>query len=354
VSARAIRFIRPREIVADPLSREGGSMRARLPALTHEVPTAGARSKPAWKSFESNLAAVLSTLEKEFLVLDVKDSSLYVQVAAVRGGLRCETVSNAFLPPDARLDDVRVEELLALGWRPPTAAPGARLRRGATTSPNFHRHLEAPASPAAAARLIVRTLAEVHRVPGPDRLTYTSSDGEGHEVLLPALGIERRGQPDGPRASRRRGSSAARLERSVRRRVLEQLRSHAGDDALELAAGKVAWVGVGDIPVAVRVLEDPLTVRVYCVVGEELEPSPGLLEQVNEVNGRLSLARLVLVGDSLYLSMDVPASPLRIEQVRLALGLVPRIAAQVRGWFGEFAAASSVQERDPSSTGAGS
>lgn len=249
-------------------------MRARLPAPTHEVP-ATARSAPSWASFESNLAAVLSSLDGEFLVLDVRGSSLYVQVGATRRGLRCETVSNAFLPPDARLDDGRVQQLLALGWRPPTAPPGAPRRRDASTPPNFHRDFEAPAPSATAARLLVRTLAEVHGVPGPDRLTYMSSDGEGHEILLPSLGIERRAAPAAPRRPRRTGTSPARRERSVRRRVLEHLRAGTGDDSLELAAREVAWVRVGDASVAVRVLPDPLSVRVYCVVGESSSRRPG-------------------------------------------------------------------------------
>lgn len=62
---------------------------------------------------------------------------------------------------------------------------------------------------------------------------------------------------------------------------------------------------------------------------------------MNELNARLVLARLVLVGDSLYLSMDVPASPLRLEQVRLALGVVPDLTAQVRERLGWVPAASA-------------
>ncbi len=309
-----------------------------MTASASPVPARGTQeSSPpkqaSWERFERDLAAALAAFDREFLVLDVKGTPLYVQVHANAGGFRCETVSNRFLPPEARLDDGAVSALGAMGWSAP--APGSR------GSPNFFRDFEAPARPADVARLLVRTLAEVHGIPGPDRLEYTAFDGEGHDALLPALGIAQHDVEAAASGTRRKSRAHAPAAR-LRRRVLAELRHGTGDASLAPDAdGDVGvWLG-SDLFAVVRVFEQPLAVRVSCLLAEGLAQTRGLLLRLQELNATLTLERLVLVNGAVFLSVDLPAAPFRVEHLRLAAGELRRVVGAIRQRLAEFLPAAS-------------
>jgi hypothetical protein len=319
-----------------------------LPPASSAPAAASASSRRSWSAFERNLAAALAAFDREFLVLDVKGTSAYVQVHASGRRFRCETVSNRWLPPEERLDEARTSALLALGWSPPVddaAGPGASPPRG---SPNFFRDFGAPARPSEVARLVVRTLVEVHRVPGPDRLEYTSFDGEGHDVLLPSLGISPRAAP----ATRATTAAPPRRARArpgrrtgagtVLRRVLAELRRGTGDDSLHPDGdGEIGvWLARG-LFALVSVLERPLAVRVSCLVADDVEPTSELLARLHELNATMALARLVLANGAVFCAIDVPASPFRVEHLREALRAVRVVAAEVRPRVHECAPAAS-------------
>jgi hypothetical protein len=306
-----------------PSSGKEVSMRAERLLLHSTAPTPDATRRRSWARFERDLAAVLSTLDGEVLVLDVKGTAAYVQLRAKARRFRCEAVSNAFLPPQEQLDDGRISALLALGWRPP--APTSSTSGG---SPNFSHAFAAPARPDDVARLLVRTLREVYDVPSPEHLEYTSFDDDGHRSLLPSLGIARRSPPHAE-AGRRRKAHASRAAR-VRRSVLGELRRGTGDESLAFDANGVVGVHVGDIDVDVRVLTAPLVVRLSCVLAEGVEPRPALPLVLHELNLSLILARLVYHRSTVLLAVDLPAAPFRVDHLGVALEALRSTAARVR------------------------
>src|SRR5512137_1720067 len=113
-----------------------------------------------WDVFERDLASTLSVLKDEFLILSAKVGTRFIQFnARPDEGVFCETVSNSFLDPSAKLDDAQVAALAALGWSAPTRGPDepppAIPPRG---SPNFFREFPSPFSCPEIARFAVRTL----------------------------------------------------------------------------------------------------------------------------------------------------------------------------------------------------
>ena len=75
-----------------------------------------------------------------FLIVDAGD--VFVQFSGSRGDteLWCEAVSNEYLPASHRLAQPQIDQLLALGFAPPTRTPDEPSAPG--TSPNFGRHVD--------------------------------------------------------------------------------------------------------------------------------------------------------------------------------------------------------------------
>jgi hypothetical protein len=202
---------------------------------TDESPASGYLST-AWPTFEQKLAAVLADLtEDQYLILSVKRSSRFVQFAGQGAfGLRAETTSNSYLPKPEVLDNKQLEALLALGWQPPTGSPDASTpERDPDGSPNFFCDFAAPASCPSVARLAIRTLAEIFRVPHPGFLDYEAFDEQG-PLDLSHLGLKlhqetaREGDPN-----------------RVRKRLLETLREVTGFADLEYDADGDIGVRIG-------------------------------------------------------------------------------------------------------------
>ena len=276
------------------------------------------KRKPAqaqtWVELENNLAAALRSLEDDSLVIGVKGSSRYVQFANQSDyGLRAETVSNAHLAPAEQLDPARLKALTALGWLQPTHADRGNLKWPAG-SPNFFHDFLNPPDCAAAAKLVLRTLAEILDVPNPNRLEYTAFDERGRPVLLPALGLGGAPQAKPPRRE---------LELSrLRSQVLAAMRRITHDTELALDED-------GDVPVPLRVFDEPRFVRVYCGLVPDLGDDEGILRRVHEINAGLPLARLLVLHGSVFIALDVPASPLVAAHVVQACALVQNIADEV-------------------------
>jgi hypothetical protein len=158
----------------------------------HETREATRESRtPArsWEDFEHRLAAVLGTLEDEFVIVSSKGGNRFVQFSAQPShGLRAEVVSNAYLEGDERLADEQLVALSALGWSPPTGTPAeATPEKQPQGSPNFFRDFPKPVPCAEAARMAVCALADVLRIADPSHLEYQAFDAAGHPLFLPEL-----------------------------------------------------------------------------------------------------------------------------------------------------------------------
>ncbi len=280
---------------------------------------------PGWDRFERELAAALPLLRDECLVLVTREGNRYVQFAgSSSGGLFAEAVSNAYLAPGDRLDPQQEAALVALGWSPPTHAPDATSPIPAPAgSPNFFREFAAPFSSAAAARLAVRTLAEVLGVPGPEALSYDAHDPAGNPVLLPGLRLP---SPSAPAGRRRRARRPPAALARLRGQVVRAARRITGLATLEFRGDGDLVLPLASRTATVRVDVSPCFVRAYVQLAAGVEGDDGLPGRAHEVNVRLALARVVLCDGAVYLAIDFPAAPFHADHLAQALSTLARLA----------------------------
>src|SRR5512137_1706408 len=255
----------------------------------------GAEGAPAvapgagWGSFERDLAEALPLLRDDCLVLATREGNRFVQFCGgPEQGLFAETVSNAFLPPGERLEEGQERALRELGWSPPTHAPDAPSPVAPPAgSPNFHRAFVAPWSAESAARLAVRTLSEVHGLPGPQALAYRAFDESGRAVLLPGLRLARR---PGSRSGKRRPSSRPRAALArLQAQVARAARRITGLADLEFRDDGDLVLPVGRRTATVRAGVSPCFVRAYTQLAAGVAGDEELPARAHEVNVRLTL-----------------------------------------------------------------
>jgi hypothetical protein len=286
------------------------------------------RTARSWPAFERSLATAIASLDREFLVLDVKGTGLYVQVhAKAREGLRAEAVSNAWLSERDRLDPDRAAALTDLGWSPPTQGPEDTIVKGG--SPNHFRDYPAPVPEGQVARLLVLTLSGPFHVRGPSGLAYRAFAASGGELQLPALGLAQR--PAVPRREGQpaRGPAPEPAEASVRRAVLAELRSGTADPDVDFDEDGDAVLDIDDVRCCVRVISNPLVVRVWSALDLEIPPDSDLLARIHEVNAQLYLARIIVLDAQAFVSADLPAAPFVPEHLRAALAAVGELAPAI-------------------------
>lgn len=88
-------------------------------------------------------------------------------------------------------------------------------------------------------------------------------------------------------------------------------------------------------------VENPLAIRVWCLVADGVEAKPSLLKRLHELNATMALARLVLTDGAVFCAIDIPASPFRVEHLREALRGVRRVTSEVRPHVRECAPAAT-------------
>lgn len=139
---------------------------------------AGAMS---WEEFERRLSQLLPWLRLgQFLVASASGRpGAYVQVCPEERAVRVETGSNRFLRGADALTPGQEAALVALGWEPPSDAPGG--------SPNFHRDLRWPVKARDVTSLTARTLAEVLGVASPAEVLLDAGSFDGSTVLARAV-----------------------------------------------------------------------------------------------------------------------------------------------------------------------
>lgn len=301
-------------------------------ATTAPAAVPSARS-PEWSAFEQRLAEVLAVLEDgQYLVISAEPSHFFVQFAADEmGGLRAETVGLAYLDPTERYSDDQLAELAALGWQPPTVSDPSQVPPGGSV--NFFADFTTPVPFEQVAAMAVTTLADVQRITGPSELRYRAFDDDGHEILLPTLGIVR--DTSGDEAGARAPEESFEV---VRRRVRDLVRELADSDEIDYDDDGDLVLRFGSAVVFVRVLEQPLLVRVLSPVLEDVDAGPALVERLNDLNGQVHFARLVLVGTTVWAAIDLFCLPLEPAHVAYALRLLGEVADELddalQGEFG--------------------
>jgi len=283
-----------------------------------------------WEAFEQALAAALSVLADESLIVSARVGNRFVQFNACPDeGVFCESVSNAYLDPAEKLDEGQVAALLSLGWAGPTHAPDSPSPVSAPKgSPNFFREFPNPYACAEIAHFAVRTLTEVLRIPSPDDLEYKAFDDSGHGVTFPVLPIDPVQAPP-PRAKappKRKGPTEfARL----RARVLAAARDGSGLGSLEYDDDGDLQISIGSRTGWIRPCERPFYVRVHVHLLANVEADEEFLARMHEVNSRLPMARVIYKGGSAFLGVDFPAVPFRPEHLNQAVTTLARLADEV-------------------------
>ncbi len=284
---------------------------------------------PGWEAFEEALSSALSVLEEEFLVVSTRTGNRYVQFnVSPDEGVFAETVSNAYLGPDEKLDVGQLADLLFLGWAAPTRAPNAPNPDATTKgSPNHFREFPRPYSCADVARFAVRTLTGPLRIGSPAELEYKAFDEAGHPVTLPALPIDRLPLPR-PKvkvATKPRGPTE--FDR-LRARVLAAARAGTGQGSLAYEDGAL-HVPIGNRMGWIRPNERPHYVRVHLHLLSDVEGGEDFLAQIHEVNSRLPVVRVIYKERSVFLGIDFPALPFRPEHLTQAVTLLAQFADEV-------------------------
>ena len=146
----------------------------------------------AWTRFERALARALTDLsEDELLVIMAKHGSRFVQFADQGPyGLRAEAVSNTFLDGPERLSESACDELVGLGWQPPTHDSDAEREQPVDGSPNFYLDIAPPCRATASRRWQVLTLRDVFGIGHPGLTKYAAFADDGARLLFQYLPID--------------------------------------------------------------------------------------------------------------------------------------------------------------------
>jgi hypothetical protein len=298
-------------------------------SVASEFPPPPAQA-PGWDAFETSLAAALSVLEEEFLVVSAKVGNRFVQFnVCPEEGVFAETVSNAYLGPEEKLDAGQLAELLSLGWAAPTHAPDSPDPIAAPKgSPNHFREFPRPYSCADVARFAVRTLTGPLHVASPADLEYKAFDDEGHPVTLPSLPIERLPLPPLRAKAPVKPRGPTELDR-LRAKVLAAARAGTGQGSLAYDDDGALHVPVGNRMGWIRPYERPQYVRVHIHLLSDVEGGEELLAQIHDVNSRLPVVRVIYRNRSLFLGVDFPALPFRAEHLTQAVMLLAQFADDV-------------------------
>ena len=116
---------------------------------------------------DASQAAILRMLDiGGFLLICCKSSDRYIQFTAFnQPDLFGETVSNNFLPLEARLTTTQLDLLVRLGWREPN-----------DDRDNFHQRWKGPEAVSDAVTTVVATLVQVHGVREVKEISITVKD----------------------------------------------------------------------------------------------------------------------------------------------------------------------------------
>jgi hypothetical protein len=255
----------------------------------------------AWPPFAQKLAATLEKLaEDQYLILSVKRSNRFVQFAGQGSfGMRVETTSNSYLSKEEQLNERQLAALIEIGWHEPTGTPAnSTPERDPDGSPNFFMEFPAPVSCEAVANLAVRTFTEILRLPHPGNLEYEAFDEDTGAMALPELGLRlavRTPQTDD--------------QEDLATALLATLRETTELPNLEYDDDGDIGLRNGSAKVFVRLIREPLCVRIYSPLLQDVEENPDILVRLNDINANQPLMRFVYRNGIIFGVTDIVAAP---------------------------------------------
>ncbi|MBK9180194.1 MAG: YbjN domain-containing protein [Acidimicrobiales bacterium] len=289
--------------------------------------TAGTADPAAdWDDLERRLAGVVAAMAagERVLLLTVDAPYFLGLTAAADGGVCAEAVSNQQLHPRRWLSPRALERLDELGWTPPSLTPDEVDEPGHDPAASqYHRRAwAAPVPPSEVAAVVAATLRDVFGVTAPAGLAYAASADDGRDRALPALGLVAYRADEGPEVEVFAGLTP------------DELRRHVIDTVGTVTESGAAQVDAdGDIPLRngtavtfVRVLEDPLRVRLFSPLLTDVPSATAALEAVNDWNRRLPFGFLLVADTQILLVADLVGDPFVPSQLLEALMVITELA----------------------------
>lgn len=288
---------------------------------TTDQPTPKSNVSVAWPLFEQKLVAALEQLvEDQYLILQVKQSNRFIQFASQGSfGIRIETTSNHYLSKQEKLDERQIADLIQAGWQAPTGnSAGSTPEDDPDGSPNFFAEFSAPVSFEAVARLTVSTIAEILRIPHPGLLEYEAFDdteGEWATMLITGLGLKqaKRKSPDDT------------LE-DLAAALLTTLKEETGISDLDYDNDGDIRIRYGSAAAFVRLISDPLHIRIYSPLLYDVDASPGIFARLNDINANGAMIHFYFQNGVIYGGYDFSAVPYIKAHVVQALANICEIA----------------------------
>lgn len=269
-------------------------------------------TEQAWGALETRLTQWLADVPPKAKVIielpwpdDAIDGAApYVRLAVEDGAVLAEAAGNRSLDAQFRLGKPRRKALRALGWKP----PGDGL-------PDYWCIIGVPDGAGRVARMVVEGMRNVFGIPAPSFLVV-SGVGENGALTGDAL-------PFGL-------TEAARTPVTV---DLTAVQADGPDELRDLVAAALAPVvdevefdPDGDIPVPagntvlyVGVEEDAPLIRLFAPLLHGVRWTPRVGHTLNEVNQRLTFAKVIHQGDRVLAVMALSALPFVPEQLRQAV-----------------------------------
>lgn len=264
----------------------------------------------AWPPFAQKLAAILAKLEEDqYLILAVKQSNRFIQFASQGAfGIRVETTSNNYLNKQEKLDERQIAALIKAGWHAPTGtSTESTPEADPDGSPNFFAEFSTPVSFEEVANLTICTFTEILRVPHPVFLQYEAIDdteGAWSTMDLPELGLKQ-AQPTAP---------ADNLE-TLSMSLLATLKQETGISDLDYDDDGDIGIRYGSAVAYVRLIGDPLHIRIYSPILGDVEERPGIFARLNDINANESLMHFFYKNGVIYGACDIAAVPYVADHV---------------------------------------
>lgn len=282
---------------------------------------------PDWPVWGQKLAKALARLEEDqYLIISTKRGQRYVQFAGQGSfGIRMETCSNEFLPKPEKLIPAQRAALIKAGWNKPTHKSTAKFAtRDPHGSCNYYFDVSTPVSIKKAAKLSVKTLAEILEVPHPGYLHYEAFESEGGPLEFPELGLKR--------------AQNKQNEKELSKLLLDAVKEFTRLKSLKYDRDGDIGVIVDSILLSVRLVESASHVRIRAHLLRNVKERPELYEALNDLNVHGRIVRYGYVNGVICLTSEFeskPFSKFRVSRYfNLCVELGNALAASMKSKFG--------------------
>jgi hypothetical protein len=274
----------------------------------------------AWTAFSRRLAEVVSMMDVgATLTLNTHDSELpgtepFVRFRVEPGNvLVTEVPTNNELAADFRLTELKVHDLVELGWNSPDlAAAPPRKRYWRSVSQEFSE---------LAADAAVAVLCEVFRVPHP---VFLAPD-QLAEILNPDSPDE---LPPSEFDAEDLVAIVPRSPEHLRELVSAELTKLLGHMPMLNDDGEFA-IRMGTAMVFVRVTRDARELIVFSPAVHDVEGRTRASELLSDLNARSRYVKFIMLSDRVFITLSLMSHPFVRAHFCQALDLVGQLAAEM-------------------------